>query len=83
MPPAVRTLLGDVETRAGQVRDRGLQRVLECADAQVATLLARDPNLRRLCTRVGERHLLMDPAGEAKARAAMLKLGYPIGPASR
>jgi hypothetical protein len=62
------------------VRDLGLHRVVECADAQVATLLARDRTLRGLCTQVGERHLLIDPAGEAKARAALLKLGHPLGP---
>jgi XPB/Ssl2-like helicase family protein len=80
VPPAVRTLIADVEARAGRVRDLGLHRVVECADAQVATLLERDRTLRGLCTRVGERHLLIDPAGEAKARAALLKLGHPLGP---
>lgn len=83
VPPVVRTLLDDVEARAGRVRDLGLKRVVECADAQVATLLANDRTLRGLCSRVGERHLLMDPAGEAKARAALLKLGHPLGPVTR
>ncbi|SDY77400.1 Helicase conserved C-terminal domain-containing protein [Modestobacter sp. DSM 44400] len=83
VPPVVRTLLEDVATRAGRVRDLGLHRVVECADAQVATLLERDRTLRGLCTRVGERHLVIDPAGEARARAALLKLGYPLGAASR
>ena len=83
VPTAVRTLLDDVEVRAGRVRDLGLQRVVECADPQIATLLARDRTLRGLCTRVGERHLLIDPGGEAKARAALLKLGYPLGPPIR
>lgn len=82
VPPAVRTLLDDVEARAGQVRDRGLHRVVECADAHVATLLTTDRTLRGLCTRVGERHLLIDPAGETKARTALRRLGYPLGPAS-
>jgi hypothetical protein len=83
VPPAVRTLLDDVEARAGRVRDLGLHRVVECADAQLATLLAGDRTLRGLCTRAGERHLLIDPAGEARARAALLRLGYPLGPATR
>jgi hypothetical protein len=81
VPAVVQTLLDDVTSRAGRVRDLGLRRVVECADAQTATLLERDRALRGLCTRVGERHLLIDPAGEAKARAALLKLGYPLGPA--
>jgi hypothetical protein len=83
VPPVVETLLDDVQTRAGRVRDLGMHRVIECADAQVATLLERDRTLRGLCTRVGERHLLIAPADESKARAALLKLGYPLGAAFR
>lgn len=79
VPPVVRTLLDDVEARARQVRDLGLRRVVECADEQVAALLATDRTLRGLCTRVGERHLLIEPAGESKARAALRRLGYPLG----
>jgi Helicase conserved C-terminal domain len=83
VPLTVRTLLADVEARAGQVRDLGVRRVVECADAGVATLLAQDRSMRSLCSRVGERHLVIDPAGEPKARAALLKLGYPLGPTTR
>jgi hypothetical protein len=83
VPATVRRLLADVEARAGQVRDLGTRRVLECTDASTATLLAQDRSLRGLCSRIGERHLLLDPAGEPKARAALLKLGYPLGPTTR
>ena len=76
-------LLADVEARAGQVRDLGTRRVLECADAAVATLLAQDRSMRGLCTRLGERHLMLDPAGEPKARSILRKLGYPLGPTTR
>lgn len=82
VPGPVRTLLDDVEARTRQVRDLGMRRVLECADAHVATLLERDRTLRGLCTRIGERHLLLDPAGEPKARGALRRLGYPLGPAA-
>ena len=75
--------LADVEARAGQVRDLGIRRVLECADAGIATLLTQDRSMRGLCTRLGERHLVLDPAGEPKARAALRKLGYPMGPTTR
>lgn len=83
VPATVTSLLDDVGVRARQVRDLGLQRVIECADAHVATLLERDRSLRGLCTRIGERHLLLDQAAEPKARAALRKLGYPLGPATR
>jgi hypothetical protein len=81
VPDGLRTLVEDVDARVRTVRDLGMRRVLECADPQVATLLERDRSLRGLCTRVGERHLLLDPAGEPKARAALRRLGYPLGPA--
>lgn len=83
VPAAVRTLVDDVESRAGRVRDLGLQRVVECTDAQLATLLTRDRVLGARCTRVGERHLLVDPADEEKVRAALLRLGHPLGPPIR
>jgi Helicase conserved C-terminal domain len=83
IPSTVRGLLTDVEGRAGQVRDLGLLRVIECADSAVATLLSRDRNMRGLCRRIGERHLIIDPTGESKARAALRRLGYPVGPTTR
>jgi hypothetical protein len=83
VPTTVRRLLTDVEARTGQVRDLGTRRVLECADASIATLLAQDRSMRGLCTRLGERHLILDPAGEQKARTALRKLGYPMGPTTR
>ena len=51
--------------------------------AGIATLLAQDRSMRGLCTRLGERHLILDPAGEQKARTALRKLGYPMGPTTR
>jgi hypothetical protein len=83
VPATVHRLLADVEARSGQVRDLGTRRVLERVDPSVATLLAQDRSLRGLCTRLGERHLILDPAGEPKARAALRKLGYPLGPTTR
>jgi hypothetical protein len=65
-PPTVGQLLVDVEDRAGCVRDLGLMRVIECADPVVATLLSRDRTLRGVCSRNGERHLILDPAAEPK-----------------
>jgi hypothetical protein len=68
VPGTVRRILADVEARAGQVRDLGTRRVLECAEPSVATLLAQDRSMR------GCAH---------KARAVMRKLGYPLGPTTR
>jgi hypothetical protein len=82
LPATVRTLLDDVAARTRQVRDLGMRRVIECADAALATLLANDRTLRAHCTRIGDRHLLLTAGGEAKVRAAMRKLGYALGPGS-
>jgi len=80
MPATVATLLADVSARTRQLRDLGMRRVVECADATVATLLSRDATLRAHCTRIGERHLLLAPGGEAKVRTALRRLGYALGP---
>ncbi len=80
LPATVRTLLDDVESRTRQVRDLGMRRVVECANANVATLLARDRSLRPYCTRIGDRHLMLAAGGEVKVRTALRKLGYALGP---
>jgi hypothetical protein len=59
-----------------------MRRVVECADAALATLLANDRTLRAHCTRIGDRHLLLAAGAEAKVRAAMRKLSYALGPGS-
>jgi hypothetical protein len=66
-----------------QVRDLGMIRVIECADATVATLPFRDRTLCGLCSRIGERHLMLDAAAKPKARTALRKLGYPLGATAR
>lgn len=82
LPVTVRTLIDDVEARTQQVRDLGMRHIVECADVAVATLIARDRSLGRYCTRIGDRHLLLAPGGEAKVRTALHKLGYALGPSA-
>jgi hypothetical protein len=80
VPATVTTLLTDVSARARQVDDLGVRRIIECADATVATLLARDRAVSAHCTRIGDRHLMLAPGAEAKVRTALRKLGYSLGP---
>lgn len=82
LPGTVRTLLDDVATRAGQVRDLGRRRLVECADPHVATLIARDRTLRAHCALIGDRHLMISESGEARFRSAVRGLGYALGPGS-
>lgn len=62
--------------RAGQLIDLGHARVIECADAALATLIARDRATRSLCRLVGDRHLAVPFDAELKFRVAVRKLGY-------
>jgi hypothetical protein len=78
LPGALETLVGDVTRRAGQLTDLGHARVVECADAALAALIARDRALRGLCHLVGERHLAVPLEAELKFRTALRKLGYVL-----
>jgi hypothetical protein len=69
-------LLEDVADRGARVHDRGLARLIECADPALAALIARDPRTRRHCMRAGERHLVVPASSEATFRRALRELGY-------
>jgi hypothetical protein len=76
LPGALDALVGDVTRRVGQLTDLGHARVIECVDAALATLIARDRATRSLCRLIGERHLAVPLDAELKFRAALRKLGY-------
>jgi hypothetical protein len=78
LPAALTVLVEDVTTRATKIRDRGLVRLVECADAPLATLIAHDPRLRTLCTLVGDRHLAVPVEHETQFRRTLRTLGHTI-----
>ncbi|WP_131787216.1 helicase-associated domain-containing protein [Protofrankia symbiont of Coriaria ruscifolia] len=78
IPATVTRLFEDVTARAGQLRDLGLARVVECADPAVAALIVGDRRLRRFCRPLGERHVAVPLQHEADFRTALRKLGYVI-----
>nr|WP_322749387.1 MULTISPECIES: helicase-associated domain-containing protein [unclassified Frankia] len=80
LPATVTRLFEDVAARAGQLRDLGLARVVECADKATAALLVSDRKLRSLCSLMGERHIAVPVQHEADFRAALRKLGYAMPP---
>nr|WP_237702821.1 MULTISPECIES: helicase-associated domain-containing protein [Protofrankia] len=78
VPATVTRLFEDAVARAGQLRDLGLARVVECADPAMAALITADRKLRRFCRPVGERHIAVPVQHEADFRTVLRKLGYVI-----
>jgi hypothetical protein len=78
LPAAVTTLVADVTSRTRQLSDRGVCRVVECADAALATLIARDRAAGTACTQLGERHLAVPAGAEPDFRKALRRLGYVL-----
>ncbi len=76
IPDTVARLLEDVAERSTKVHDRGLARLIECADPALAALIANDTRTRKLCVRAGERHLVVEASAEAAFRRALRDSGY-------
>lgn len=78
LPPAVTAVIADAAARAQQLTDRGVCRIIECADPALATLIARDRIAGTRCTRLGDRHLAIPADAEPDFRKAVRKLGYVL-----
>ncbi|WP_426504354.1 hypothetical protein ACPPVO_43220 [Dactylosporangium sp. McL0621] len=78
LPAALITLVEDVTARAVSIRDRGVVRLIECADPPLATLIAHDRKLGALCTLVGDRHLAVPVENESQFRKALRALGHTL-----
>jgi hypothetical protein len=76
LPDTVTRLLDDVVERTIKVHDRGLARLIECADPALATLIAGDTRTRKHCMRAGERHLVVPASSETAFRRALRDSGY-------
>jgi hypothetical protein len=82
LPHPVEVFLDDLRRRTEQLRDLGVARLVECADADLAILLVNDRRLRDLCRIAGERHLVFRVADEPAVRRALRELGYALPPAT-
>ena len=76
IPATVARLLDDMAERSVKVRDCGLARLIECADAALAALIASDPRTRKHCMRAGERHLAVPASSEAAFLRTLREVGY-------
>lgn len=78
LPETVERFLGDMAQRAGSLRSVDTARLIECADAVLATLIANDSRTKPYCLLAGERHLAVPAATESRFRSALRKLGYGL-----
>ncbi len=76
LPEVIARFLDDVEERSRRVLDRGMARLIECADKDTAQLLSHDPRTKRYCMAAGERHIVVSAENEAAFRKGLRQLGY-------
>lgn len=74
LPDTFTEALDDV----AQLVDLGHARVIECADPNVITLIAKDRALRGVVRRLGDHHLAVPVESERKFETALRRLGYVI-----
>jgi hypothetical protein len=76
----VEVLLQDQRERAGRLRDLGTARLIECADAALARMLASDSQLRGKVPVAGERWRVFRSENEAAVRRGLRRLGHIVPP---
>jgi hypothetical protein len=80
LPETVLRLFADIANRGARLQDRGLARLVECADPVLAALIANDARTRKLCLPAGDRHLVVPAASETAFRRALMEVGYLLPP---
>lgn len=78
LPATVARFLDDVAERSTKLQDRGLARLIECADPALAALIANDARTRKHCLPAGDRHLVVPASSEGAFRRALRYAGYAL-----
>jgi hypothetical protein len=78
IPPNLHTSADAVRRALQQIADLGTVQLMECVDEALAGRLASEPNLRRLCRRIGPNHLAVDLAQAPAFRKALRDLGLVL-----
>ena len=78
IPDTVARLFDDVAERTTRIHDRGLARIVECADPDVAELIAHDSRTRKHCMLAGDRHLVVPASSEAAFKRTLREVGYLV-----
>jgi hypothetical protein len=76
LPETVESFIVTTERRAQALVHKGMALLIECAEAEIADLLANHEHMKKLCLRVGEQHLVVPVAAEEPFRKALRSLGY-------
>jgi hypothetical protein len=76
LPDTVVAFLVTTERNARVLKQKGAALLIECADAELAELLATHERTKKLCLRAGEKHLVVKEAEEEAFRKAAHLLGY-------
>ena len=78
LPETVTRFLSDMVNRTTRLQDKGAARLIECADAALATLIANDSRTKPYCLLAGDRLLAVPADAETRFRTALRKVGYSL-----
>ena len=78
LPETVERFLDDMARRVRSLKMAGAARLIECADAALAALIANDSRTKPYCLLAGDRWLAVPVESEPRFRSALRKLGYGL-----
>jgi hypothetical protein len=78
LPETVTRFLDDIEERSTRLRDTGPARLIDCGDTALATLIANDTRLRKLCVLAGEKSVAVPEKSLAAFLRGLKELGYVV-----
>jgi hypothetical protein len=76
LPETVESFVTTTERRAQALQKKGAALLIECADAEIADLVAQHERTKKFCQRAGERHVVVLADAEEPFRKALHTLGY-------
>ena len=76
LPETVESFVTTTERRARALHKKGPALLIECADAEIADLVAHHERTKKFCQRAGERHVVVLADAEEPFRKALHLLGY-------
>lgn len=77
-PKTVKQFFEDCLSRSQSLQDKGIARLIECADTTLAALIAHDSRTKKYCQLAGEQHLVVLLDQETRFRNGLRKLGYTL-----